>query len=109
MDDDQNGYIDDVRGWDFTTCAQYDDDGFCAIPKARDNDPLDEQGHGTHVAGTIAALGGNGLGIIGVAPQATILPVQGLNRQGGGSIADLAQAITYAAENGAAVISNSWG
>lgn len=94
IDDDRNGYVDDVRGWDFA----YDD-----------NNPSDLRGHGTHVAGTIAAVGNNGLGVIGVAPEATILPAKGLDDSGSGYVSDLAQAIVYAAMNGADVINNSWG
>ncbi|MBI2094523.1 MAG: S8 family serine peptidase [Candidatus Omnitrophica bacterium] len=59
-----NGYIDDVRGWDFAT----DPD---------DNNPMDVNGHGTHLSGTIAALGNNARGIVGVAPQAKIMAVKG--------------------------------
>lgn len=94
LDDDANGFIDDVRGWDFAY---------------HDSDPMDRFGHGTHVAGTIAAVGNNGLGIIGVAPQAKIMPVKGLDDLGSGYISDLAQGIVYAASNGADVLNNSWG
>jgi hypothetical protein len=65
-------------------------------------------GHGTHIAGTIAAVGDNGIGIIGVAPRAKVLAVKALDRSGQGSSADGAAAIVYAAENGAQVINLSW-
>ncbi|MCB0371363.1 MAG: S8 family serine peptidase, partial [Bdellovibrionales bacterium] len=94
IDDDQNGYIDDVHGWDFGD---------------QDNDVDDFQGHGTHVAGTIAAVGNNSEGIIGVAPKSKIMPVKGFSSYGGGTTSSLAAAIVYAAMNGADVISNSWG
>jgi subtilisin family serine protease len=69
VDDDGDGLIDDWRGWDFVTL-----DGTPA-----DNDPMDNHGHGTHVGGTIAATGNNGLGIIGVAPHAKIMALKGLD------------------------------
>ena len=99
LDDDQNGYIDDVRGWDFVT---YDG-------TSEDNDPIDGHGHGTHVAGTIAAVGNNALGVIGVAPRAKVMALKGLSDQGSGTDADLARAVVYAAENDAKVINSSWG
>ncbi len=71
-------------------------------------DPMDDGGHGTHVAGTIAATANNGIGIAGVAPKAKILPLKGLGKDGGDS-STLAQAIMYAADMGARVINNSWG
>jgi len=94
IDDDNNGFVDDVRGWNFASGT---------------NDPTDGNGHGTHVSGTIAAVGNNGQGIIGIAPKARILPVKGLDDTGSGSAASLASAIIYAAQNGADVINNSWG
>ena len=94
IDDDNNGYVDDTRGWDF---------------KNKDNDPIDDMGHGTHVAGTIGAVGGNGIGIVGVNWNVKIMPVKFLNSRGGGYISDAAQAIIYAADDGARVINNSWG
>jgi subtilisin family serine protease len=108
MDDDGNGYVDDASGWDFTTCDAFDFFGNCTVPKSRDADPADENGHGTHVAGTVAAVGDNGVGVIGVAPEAKIMAVRGLNGQGSGVIGDLAAAIRYAADNGADVLNNSW-
>jgi subtilisin family serine protease len=94
VDDDGNGRIDDIRGWDFV-----DDD----------NDPMDYNNHGTHVAGTIAAVGNNGLGVTGVCWTATIMPIRGLDAAGSGDAANLLSAIEYANDNGADVINNSWG
>lgn len=101
LDDDENGYIDDSRGWDFV--------GPTYTNPMPDNDPMDGYGHGTHVSGTIAAVGNNGLGIIGVAPAAKLMPVKGLDNQGYGLSSDLSKAMVYAAENGADVLNNSWG
>src|SRR6185369_7783276 len=94
IDDDHNGYVDDYQGWNFV---------------ASNNSPIDDHGHGTHVAGTIAASGNNGIGVIGVAWQAKVMPLKGLSSTGSGWDSDLAHAIIYAADNGADVISNSWG
>ncbi len=93
IDDDGNGYIDDLYGWDMFNS---------------DNDPMDDYGHGTHVAGTIAAQDDNGFGIVGVAPDATIMAVKGLSKAGGTAF-QLAAGMLYAAQNGAQVINNSWG
>lgn len=94
LDDDANGYIDDWRGWDFYN---------------NDNDPADDYGHGTHVAGTIAAVGNNGTDISGVLWQAKIMSLKFLPAGGGGTSADGAAAIQYAADNGARLINASWG
>jgi subtilisin family serine protease len=64
IDNDNNGYIDDVRGWDFAY---------------NDNNPSDVDGHGTHVSGTIAGKGNNGVGVTGVAWNAKIMPVKFLD------------------------------
>lgn len=108
IDDDGNGFIDDIRGWDFTTCDKYLL-GFCIEAKSPDNNPMDENGHGTHVAGTIAAIRNNGIGISGVAPEATIMAIRGIGANGAASIDQLAVAVRYAIDNGADVINNSWG
>ena len=74
-----------------------------------DNNPMDDHGHGTHCAGTIAAVGNNNIGVIGVAPMAKIMAVKGLNSGGSGNSSKLAQCIDYAVANGAHILSNSWG
>ncbi|WP_293339976.1 S8 family serine peptidase [Microcoleus sp. CAWBG58] len=95
IDDDRNGFIDDIRGWDFVS---------------GDNNPmdLDFNGHGTHIAGAIAAERNN-FGITGVAPNAKIMPVRVLPFFGGGSPNNVASGIRYAADNGANVINLSLG
>ncbi|MDP2941147.1 MAG: S8 family serine peptidase [Candidatus Omnitrophota bacterium] len=103
VDDDGNGYIDDDKGWDFIAGVDAKGEKF-----TEDNDPQDELGHGTHVAGTIAALG-NDKGIIGVAPEALIMPVKGLNADGWGDDLTLGNSLKYATDLGADVINNSWG
>lgn len=93
-DDDNNGYIDDIRGWNFID---------------NNNDISDNNGHGTLIAGIIAAWTDNGVGIAGVNPWAVIMPVKALdfNNKGGSII--LATAIAYAVDNGARVINLSVG
>jgi len=71
-------------------------------------DPMDDDGHGSHVAGTIAATGNNSTGIIGVAPKTKIMALKGLSPSGGYS-SDLGKCIKYAADKGAHIINNSWG
>lgn len=94
IDDDNNGYIDDVWGWNFTDST---------------NSSIDDNGHGTHVAGTIAAVGNNGTGVIGVAPNAKVMDLKALKKDGGGYDSWIAAAIRYAADNGADVINCSFG
>ncbi|MDP9258826.1 MAG: S8 family serine peptidase, partial [Actinomycetota bacterium] len=76
---------------------------------ARSDDATDDNGHGTHVAGTVAEVGGNGLAESGVAPEASILPVKVLDSAGGGSDADVAAGIVWAADHGARIINLSLG
>jgi subtilisin family serine protease len=94
VDDDGNGLIDDFRGWDFVN---------------NDNDPLDDNGHGTHVAGIIAAVGNNNKGIAGVNWTAKIMPLKTLNGDGEGTTSAAISAIQYAIDKGAKVLNNSWG
>lgn len=109
IDDDNNGYIDDVRGWDFTDCNAVRVPCPPEYEKDPDNDPMDDNGHGTHVAGTIGAMGNNNLGIAGVNWQVKIMPLKFLTPYGRGSTYDAISALVYAADNGARVINNSWG
>ncbi len=109
VDDDGNGYVDDVAGWDFTDAPGLPGDGDFV---ERDADPDDESGHGTHVAGIVAAINNNGLGIAGVAPGATLMVLRaGFNIGSAGYLQDddVAAAIVYAADNGADVINLSLG
>lgn len=108
VDDDDNGFVDDVHGWDFTRCTSSNFDGSCVKAKAPGRNVHDRWGHGTLVAGIIAATGNNLRGIIGVAPGATIMPVKALDASGRGATSALAAAVVYAAENGASVINASF-
>lgn len=94
MDDDGNGYTDDALGWDFV-----DDDAF----------PFDAYGHGTHVAGIAGAHTDNGLGVAGVGWEARLMALRVLNASGMGLWSDVAEAIVYAADNGARVLNLSLG
>ncbi len=105
LDDDSNGYSDDWRGWDFTDMPGLNDSGDVSVT---DNDPLDENGHGTAVAGIIAAEGGNDSGVIGIAHGCRVLPVRCGTASGFLQIDDIAQAIVYAADRGARVINMSF-
>jgi subtilisin family serine protease len=94
VDDDNNGFVDDIRGWDF-----YNDD----------NNPMDDNSHGTHVAGIAGAKTNNNLGIAGIAWNAKLMPVKVLQSSGRGSWSDIAQGAAYAAENGSTVLNMSLG
>ncbi|MBD2356225.1 S8 family serine peptidase [Tolypothrix sp. FACHB-123] len=93
IDDDGNGYIDDAHGWNFVDNS---------------NDPIDRNGHGTHVSGTIAGEN-NGTGVTGIAYNSRIMPVKVLNDSGSGSISSITQGIYYAVNQGANVINLSLG
>jgi hypothetical protein len=93
-DDDRNGYVDDVQGWNFV---------------ADNNNVADDHGHGTRMAGLIAARGNNGQGVAGVLWEASLLPLKALDATGSGSIADVVEAMDYAVEQGAGVINCSFG
>jgi subtilisin family serine protease len=93
-DDDNNGFIDDIHGWDFVNQTA---------------DMHDFNSHGTHCAGIAAACGTNGIGITGANPNALIMPVAVMQSNGQGSISTIIQGINYAAQNGADIISMSIG
>ncbi len=73
-----------------------------------DDDPMDEQNHGTHCAGTIAGSGNNGVGIVGVSWKTQIMAIRFLGPNGDGNVSDGVKAIDWAVANGAHIISNSW-
>ncbi|HRZ94621.1 MAG TPA: S8 family serine peptidase, partial [Candidatus Paceibacterota bacterium] len=93
IDDDGNGYVDDIHGWDFY---------------AGDSDPMDESGHGTHVAGIVGAAGNNGMGVAGTQWRARILPLRFIGPNGG-YVSDAIEAVEYAVAMGARISNNSWG
>ena len=96
-DDDNNGYPDDVHGWDFIHNTAIISDG------------MDGNGHGTHCAGIAAAVGGNGIGITGANPNALILPIKVMGDDGTGDVATIVRGIDYAVANGANILSMSLG
>ena len=93
LDDDANGYVDDWRGWDFA---------------GNDNDPMDDNGHGTHVAGTIGARQ-DSQGVVGVSWRVRLMPLKFIGANGEGTAADAVRAVLYAAANGAQITNNSYG
>ena len=107
-DDDGNGYIDDVAGWDFTDAPRFPDGGDYLD---EDNDPSDEyfQGHGTQVAGIIAAGINNNTGIAGLVPGIRIMNLRAGTANGYLEEDDVARAVLYAVDNGARVINMSFG
>ena len=99
IDNDGNGYIDDIHGWDFAN---------------NDNDPMDDDGHGTHVAGTIGAVGNNSLGVTGVSQDVSIVAVKFLGGDGFGTTADAIRSIEYtntlrSQGHNLVLTNNSWG
>lgn len=100
IDDDANGFVDDVHGYDFAN-----DDG----------DPFDDNGHGTHCAGTIGGVGNNGVGVVGVNWEVSLMGLKFLDANGSGSTSDAIQAVNYATMmrnqfgQNVRVTSNSWG
>lgn len=94
VDDDGNGYIDDIQGWNYV---------------ANTNDPLDDDDHGTHVAGIILGVGQDILALPVRESKIVIMPLKFLDSSGSGSTANAVNAIYYAVNMGARVINNSWG
>lgn len=94
IDDDGNGYIDDFRGWNF---------------HGRTNNPMDDDDHGTHVAGIVLGVGQDIFSSSAVPAKIRLMALKFLGADGSGSTADAIQAIYYAVNNGAQVINNSWG
>ena len=130
IDDDNNGYVDDTIGYDFVDYQELVDycnanPNICRISPREDylkldNDPMDVVGHGTHCSGIAAGVGNNNLGIIGICPSCSIMPVRagmlieinsnGQYYQSGGLSDDaIVNGIKYATDNGARVISMSFG
>lgn len=105
VDDDGNGYVDDVIGFDFVDQAvrNLGDD------RDRDPVPLDEQGHGTSVSGVVAATANNGIGIAGLAYGARIATLRAFDATGNGEEDDIAAALLYAATNGLDIVNMSFG
>lgn len=101
-DDDANGYTDDVFGINSTAAPG-------SGGAASNGNPLDDTGHGSHVAGIIAAAGNNGLGMSGVAWRAQVMPLKFLTTSGSGSTADAIECIDYAIAKGAVIINASYG
>ncbi|MHC4742810.1 MAG: S8 family serine peptidase [Planctomycetota bacterium] len=94
VDDDKNGFVDDIYGYDFHNY---------------DGDPIDDDGHGSHVAGTIGAVGNNNIGVTGVCWDVKIMAVKFLDENGTGSTADGISSVQYATLMGVKVLNNSWG
>lgn len=111
VDDDSNGFIDDIRGYDFVNTTKPVWPGEDAIDE--DNDPMDFHGHGTHCSGIASASTNNSVGLAGVCWNCSIMPVRiGYKSNTGGGIIDIiaaAKGLEYASDNGAHIISMSWG
>jgi thermitase len=95
VDDDNNGFVDDVYGYSFA--------------EAGISDPMDDHGHGSHCAGTIGGVGDDGKGIVGVAWKTKLMAVKFLSASGSGSLEGAIESIDYATKMGAHILSNSWG
>ncbi len=94
IDDDENGYVDDHRGWDFIN---------------GDNDPMDGHGHGTHCAGSIGATGNNGIGVVGVNWEVSLVGLKIFSDAGRTTTEAITEAIEYSTMIGVDVTNNSWG
>lgn len=94
VDDDRNGFVDDVNGFDFAN---------------RDNNPWDDNGHGTHVAGTIGAVGNNNVGVAGINRNVKLMPLKSFGSNGSASLLNIVSAVNYATTMGAKIINASFG
>lgn len=94
VDDDKNGFVDDIFGYDFANKK----------PNA-----MDDLGHGSHCAGIIGAKGNNNFGMAGINWNIRLMPVKFLNKNGSGTLENALNAINYASRNGARIINASWG
>ncbi len=94
IDDDKNGFVDDVHGWNF---------------EAKSSNAKDDHDHGSHCAGTIGGTGNNGIGVVGVNWNVTMLPVKFLSASGSGSLQGAIESINYARMMKVNIMSNSWG
>jgi len=94
LDDDHNGKVDDWKGWNFIRSS---------------NNAYDDNMHGTHCAGTIGAVGNNGVGVAGVNWHVKLMPLKFLDSSGSGTSTDAIKAIEYAVQMGVDILSNSWG
>jgi subtilisin family serine protease len=101
VDDDGNGYIDDVHGIDALAS------GSAMMPNREAGDPMDDTGHGTHIAGIIGAVANNGVGVVGVAWQVQIMVCKFFGGGNAGSFSDAVQCLDYARENGAKIVNLS--
>ncbi|MDZ4677857.1 MAG: S8 family peptidase [Oligoflexia bacterium] len=96
IDDDNNGYIDDINGWDFVNNKPF---------------VIDNHGHGTHIAGIVGAVGGNGIGMSGVCPKVSLMALKYYDptSKGNDNLRNTVRAIRYAAKMGAHIINYSGG
>jgi len=108
LDDDNNGFVDDSIGWDFTDAPRFADGGDYKDP---DNDPMDEysSGHGTQIAGIISAAANNGMGIAGIGPELRVMNLRAGTASGYLEEDDVANALLYALDNSARVVNMSFG
>lgn len=97
VDDDGNGFIDDINGMNFSD------------PKIPNSNPDDDNGHGSHCAGTIGGVGTNSEGVVGVNWKIKLMAVKFLGAGGGGTLEGAIRSIDYATRMGAHIMSNSWG
>ncbi|MBI1914781.1 MAG: S8 family serine peptidase [Planctomycetes bacterium] len=94
ISNDGDKYVDDIIGWDFAN---------------NDNNPLDDNNHGTHVSGILGASGNNAVGVVGVDWDVQLMAVKFLNSSGTGSLSAAIDALNYAVSHGAVISNNSWG